>query len=243
MTPRKISYLQEDHSRWSRLVKKLEPTLESANKEFKDGLRAIGLQKDRIPSFEEINERLLPLTGWQYRAAEGEVSKHDFLVALAGKVFLAETKIRSEEEFDFCKLPDIFHDVYGHAAMLAYPRFSDFLLGLGLLALKHSDNPEAISGISNIYWYTAEVGVIYEGDLLHYYGGSIISSVSEIKTVMNPATTILPYAVFEVINTSYNSYDVNDRYFSVNNLTELNRSLQEADLILQEQYRHSMMVK
>lgn len=232
-----MNYTQQDHLIWSMLFERLQPAMKRTNKEYKAGMDIIGLPEDRVPNLKELNNTLVPVTGWQYKIAEGEVSNKDFLIALSEKTFLASSAIRSMEEFEFCKLPDIFHDVYGHAAMLADQKFCMFLENLGRLAIKFSDNDEAVAAISNIYWYTAEVGVVFEDGDLHYYGGSIISSLSEIDTVYDPGTKILPYVVEEVMETTYDSYNVNSVYFYVNDLQELNASVQEIEKNLNLRYR------
>jgi phenylalanine-4-hydroxylase len=229
-------YSTQDHKIWSLLTEKLNGAYEKTNMEFKVGLRQIKLPTHYIPTFAELNNVLRPYTGWSYQASEEVASNFKFLHALSNKIFLASSKIRSLEEFEFCKLPDIFHDVYGHAAMLVDNQFSDFLVGLGNIACKFKDHDEAISNLASIYWYTAEVGLVYEGGKLHYYGGSIISSLSEIATVYSSSADILPYSVKEVMNTSYNSYDVNSKYFYLNNLSELNESLKEIENVLEMRY-------
>ena len=175
----------------------------------------------------------MPLTGWQYRKSPDNLSMQDFLFALADKVFYAETQIRPEEEFNFCKLPDVFHDIYGHAGMLAHQPFCDFLQEIGRIAIANTGNEWAIKGLASIYWYTAEVGVIYENEQLHFYGGSIISSVSEINTVKDPNTKITKYIPAEVIATPYNSFDTNSQYFYIDSLSDLNNSLPEITAALQ----------
>lgn len=240
MTTQDIAYSNQDNERWERLIQKLTPSLAETNREFREGLLKIELPVHHIPTFAGINNKTVPLTGWKYEPATGKVSMYDFLASLAQKVFYAETQIRPEDEFDFCKLPDIFHDVYGHAAMLVHPGFCTFLEELGRLAIQYADSTEAINNLASIYWYTAEVGLIYEKEELRFYGGSIISSVSEINTVKKETTQLLPYNVQEVMNTSYNSYDVNDRYFYIQSLTDLNDSLPEIRSLLQQQYTPSL---
>jgi phenylalanine-4-hydroxylase len=230
----------KENERWTRLVNRIDAFLPETNIEFRQGMEKIQLPRTRIPLFEEVNEKLMPLTGWQYKKAPANLSMQDFLLALADKVFYAETQIRPEDEFNFCKLPDVFHDIYGHAAMLAHKQFCDFLEELGRIAIAHSGNEWAIKGLASIYWYTAEVGVIYENEQLHFYGGSIISSVSEINTVKDPHTKITKYLPAEVIATPYNSFDTNSQYFYIDSLSELNNSLPAIIHALQFQHEASV---
>lgn len=195
--------------------------------EYKEGLQLIGLQPDRIPLFEDLNSKLEPLTGWRYQPVKENLSYYEFLIALSEKVFMSSINIRTREELGFCKLPDIFHDVYGHAALLTYKPFAEFLEQLGKLGVKYGDNPKAVNALLSMYWYTAEVGLIYQDNQMIYYGGSIISSVNEIDRVYSDKVEILPFNVEQVMSTPYDSYQVNDQYYVINDLTELNDSLGE----------------
>jgi len=224
------NYSRADHATWAYLMGRADQYLGRVNKEYLDGWQQLQLPENRIPYFHELNDKLAPLTGWQYTAAPGIVSMEDFLIALSRKQFLSSVDIRPEDELDFCKLPDIFHDVFGHAALLANRPFCDFLEALGRLSVQYAGNGYVIQYLANIYWYTAEVGLVMEGNELKYYGGSIVSSISEINTVYSDHTVKHPFAVNKVGATSYDSYAVNDVYFVVPRLSALNDCLNDLEL-------------
>lgn len=225
MLQREDLYTPQDHMIWSLLCQRLAGSLSRASNVFREGFEKVSLAPDHVPDLPQLNRVLRSFTGWQYEYATGHVTNAIFLKALARKTFLCARQVRSMEELAFCKLPDIFHDVYGHAAMLADEPFSDFLHQLGAIAVEYGNNDEVMKSLSSIYWYTAEVGLIHEDKEIRYYGGSIASSLSEIETVYSPGTAILNYSVEEVMNTPYDSYAVNNQYYIIDSMPDLNYSL------------------
>jgi phenylalanine-4-hydroxylase len=227
-------YSQEDHEIWSILMKRIKGSLDKANKEYLKGLEIVNFSSDRVPTFDEVNSKLMPLTGWQYQPVEGSVSNYEFFEALSKKIFLSSIDIRSRDELEFCKLPDIFHDLFGHAPMLTDQSFCDFLEQLGLLS-QGFPSEKNLKYLSRLYWYTAEVGLVMEDKNLCYYGGSIISSLKEIETVLSPDTEKLSYNLDNIIHTNYDSYTVNNQYYVVNDLSILNESLDGLKIYLEKQ--------
>jgi len=220
-----VNYTNDDHERWQILFNRLQGYMHLFVPEYKKGLEVLQLSSSSVPSFNDINDKLTPLTGWQYKPMEGDMSYYEFLKSLANRVFHSATQVRSRQEMNFCKLPDIFHDVFGHSGLLVCPEVATFLEQLGQIGLNHEDNPEFILRLLNIYWYTAEVGLIQRNGHILCYGGSIISSVNEIERVYSGEVKILPYNLERIMETPYNSFEVNDQYFVISGFDELTKSL------------------
>lgn len=216
----KITYTETDHRTWSMLMEKSDKLLAHANKEFLVGFEKLKLPKNRVPEFAEINKTLLAATGWSYVPFEEVATSRSFLEHLGNRQFISSINVRTVEELEFCKLPDIFHDVFGHAAMLMDEQFCQFLYDLGQLALNNASD-EMIEILSRLYWYTVEVGLVKENGAIKYYGGSIISSLSEAKNISSPSVEIIPLDIERLVNTPYDSYAVNPYYFLANSLSEI----------------------
>jgi phenylalanine-4-hydroxylase len=120
--------------------------------------------------------------------------------------------------------------VFGHAALLTDAPFADFLEELGKLGARNKSDERKMKYLASIYWYTAEVGLIMENGTLKYYGGSIISSASEIETVYKDDSIKKIYSAAMAGQTPYDSYTVNSNYFIIDKLTDLNDSLEEIRL-------------
>ncbi len=78
-----------------------------------------------------LSERLATLTGWRVVPVTELVPDEVFFDHLANKRFPAGAFIRPEEEMDYLKEPDIFHDIFGHVPLLANPVYSDFMVAYG----------------------------------------------------------------------------------------------------------------
>jgi phenylalanine-4-hydroxylase len=87
--------------------------------------------KDRIPRFEEINERLHRATGWEIVGVPGLIPEVPFFTLLANRKFPVTDWIRTPQEFDYIVEPDIFHDLFGHVPLLFNPVFADYVQRYG----------------------------------------------------------------------------------------------------------------
>ena len=65
-------YTEVDQSTWGTLyARQLDLLPQRACTEFMDGLQALQLSPHRIPTFDELNERLAATTGWALVLAQG----------------------------------------------------------------------------------------------------------------------------------------------------------------------------
>src|SRR4029077_403385 len=76
-------------------------------------------------------DRLESITGWRGVPVTELVPDDAFFNHLANRRFPAGAFSRPEEEMDYLKEPDIFHDIFGHVPLLANPVFSDFMVAYG----------------------------------------------------------------------------------------------------------------
>src|SRR3546814_2715834 len=60
-------------------------------------------------------------TGWLVVAVPGLVPDEVFFDHLANRRFVSGNFIRSPDQLDYLKEPDVFHDVFGHVPLLADP--------------------------------------------------------------------------------------------------------------------------
>ena len=218
-------YTSDDHQIWRLMFDFCKDFNVNVSREFKQGFKKLNLSHDKIQNLETLNGTLSALTGWQYKAVSGSVSNLDFFHALSEKLFLSAVTIRAWEEISFCKSPDIFHDVYGHAALLANAKFGSFLEELGKIARQHKDNETVIQALSRLYWYTAEAGLILENGKLNFYGGGIVTSFSEYQRAFSGTIEASNFDLHEIISSPYDSLFVSNKYFVINSMDELNECL------------------
>ncbi|MBA3664822.1 MAG: phenylalanine 4-monooxygenase [Bacteroidetes bacterium] len=220
------NYTAEDHKVWSILFsRQMEALSLNAAKEFIEGVTKVNFQKDSIPDFNEINEKLSELTGWRLEPVKGIIPEKEFFELLSQKRFCATTWIRKMEELDYLEEPDMFHDVFGHIPLLSNPDFCSFLEGLSEIAKQHLNDPFALSLLGRVYWFTVEFGLLNENGTLKIYGAGIASSMGESKHSLSDKTEKLPFKISEILRTVYRNDVMQDKYFVICSLEELYQSL------------------
>jgi phenylalanine-4-hydroxylase len=173
-----VNYSTEEHQTWRILFERQCKLLPGrACDEFLKGLESLELSADSIPQLPNISAHLKALTGWQVAPVAALISAREFFQLLASRRFPAATFIRTREELDYVKEPDIFHELFGHCPMLTNPIYADFVHDYAskVLSLPESDWPL----LQRLFWFTVEFGLIATPKGLRAYGGGILSSISE----------------------------------------------------------------
>lgn len=229
------NYTEEDHQVWKILFDRQIVNLpDAATKEFLIGMEKVKFTNDKIPNFEETNEILRSLTGWELVAVEGIVDDRLFFELMANKKFPATTWLRKMSELDYLEEPDMFHDVFAHVPLLANQAFVDFLQALSQIGHEHSDDPVAIDLLSRVYWFTIEFGLIREQGDLRIYGAGILSSAGETEFSLSKKPKHFEYHVEQILNTPYRKDTFQDRYFIVDSYEQLFNSIDEVKALLSE---------
>lgn len=215
------SYSEADHDTYRRLYERQSALLPGlACDAFIEALPSLGI-KDRIPRFEEINERLKPATGWEIVAVPGLIPERPFFDLLANRRFPVTDWIRQPEEFEYIVEPDVFHDLFGHVPLLFNPVFADYVQRYGAGGLKAHDLG-AGELLSRLYWYTIEFGLIRQPDGLRAYGAGILSSSGELRhSVTSPTPQRIALDLVRCMRTRYKIDDYQATYFVIDSFEQL----------------------
>ncbi|WP_048439535.1 phenylalanine 4-monooxygenase [Caenimonas sp. SL110] len=215
------AYTSADHETYRRLYERQETLVPGhACDEFIAALPLLGA-KDRIPHFDEINERLHKATGWEIVAVPGLIPEVPFFTLLANRKFPCTDWIRKPEEFDYIVEPDVFHDLFGHVPLLFNPVFADHMQEYGKGGLK-AHGLDSCELLSRLYWYTIEFGLIRQADGLRAYGAGILSSPGELRHATESAEpNRLPLDVERVMRTRYKIDSYQQTYFVIDSFQEL----------------------
>lgn len=188
-------YSEENQLAWKTLYLRMLPQWERyANPVFRQGLGILGLDAERIPRLEAMNQVLAPLTGFQTRAVSGYVPAFSFFESLRRREFPTTITIRAYDRLDYLPEPDIFHDVAGHVPMHTDQKFSDTLVRFGECArvaveaaseigdpARRRDRLEAVlRAMSRFFWFTIEFGLIRTAEGIRAYGSGLLSSYGEL---------------------------------------------------------------
>jgi phenylalanine-4-hydroxylase len=215
------AYAAADHDTYRRLYERQAALVPGrACDEFLAALPLLGM-KDRIPHFDEINERLHKATHWEIVAVPGLIAEVPFFTLLANRKFPVTDWIRTPEEFDYIVEPDVFHDLFGHVPLLFDPVFADHMQEYGKGGLK-AHRLDACELLSRLYWYTIEFGLIRQKGGIRAYGAGILSSPGELQhAVESPEPQRLPLDIERVMRTRYKIGSYQKTYFVIDNFQEL----------------------
>ena len=147
--------------------------------EYLAAKQRLALPTDRIPQLDEVSATLRGLTGFRYVAAPGLVELREFYSSLGDRVFHSTQYVRHPSQPLYTPEPDVIHEVLGHGNQLASPRFAAVTRAAGA-AVARAERDETVQVIADVFWFTMEFGVMYDGPELKAYGAGICSSYGEI---------------------------------------------------------------
>lgn len=216
------AYRKEDQQTWAIMTERhMKFNYHLASSEYKKGFQNLRLNEERIIKINELNIRLERLSGWTLVPVGGLIPTKDFFYMLINKKYPVTTVIRKPHEIDFSEQPDIFHDIYGHVPMLTNEKFYRFLTEFSIIALKYINYEKAVEYLGRLYWYTYEMGIIWEDGKLTPYGGAIITSHAEIENVNNPDVPKHNFDLDRIFHTAYDPYKLQNEYFIIGSFDDL----------------------
>jgi phenylalanine-4-hydroxylase len=226
-------YTAQDQLVWKVLFDRQTALLHKrAASAFVEGLARIGFQRQTIPNFSEVSQKLRRATGWELVAVPGRVENATFFALLAERKFSATTWLRSMNQFDFVKEPDLFHDVFGHVPLLMDTTFADFLHLLGKTASQHLHDAEALRRLRALYGFTVQFGLVMEDGKPRIYGAGLLSSASETHHCVHEDTPRQPFDLATVLETVYTEERLQEQYFVLNSWEQLSQSVAELAVVL-----------
>ena len=157
------AYTAQDHGVWKTLYERQTKLLVGrACDAFVEGMRALPIGADAIPDFRRLSDVLMQRTGWQVVAVPGLVPDEVFFDHLANRRFPSGNFIRRPHELDYLEEPDVFHDVFGHAAA-DEPGDRRTTSRFTASAALRAQRLGVLDKLSRVYWYTVEFGLVQQG--------------------------------------------------------------------------------
>lgn len=203
--PPRIDYTEDEHGVWSTIWKQLAPAHDRyACSAWLDGLRRIRISRERVPQLAEVNEQLLPLTGFRMMPVAGLVTPGTFLRELGRGVFLATQYMRHASAPLYTPEPDVVHELIGHAVSLASDDFALLNRRFGEVAMTIDD--AAMQPLIRAYWYSLEFGVVRDGGALKVYGAGLLSSFGECGR-FESAAELVPFDLDVMAETPFDPTD------------------------------------
>ena len=223
------AYTDEQHGVWAELVKRVLPEVEKhAAKEYLEGFRIIGLQRDRLPKLKAVSMRLQPRTGWNSTPVSGFLPAPAFFEMLAARRFPTTTWLRNWKSLEYTPEPDIFHDVFGHVPMHAHRVFADFLEHYGRVCAAIEEQ-DVLEKLGRLFWYTVEFGLIHQDNRIKVYGSGLISSHGECMNVIEGHCAVHYFTLDEVLSTPVKVDEFQKLLFAVNSFDQIYEAMHEAE--------------
>ncbi|MFT3915315.1 MAG: aromatic amino acid hydroxylase [Anaeromyxobacteraceae bacterium] len=130
------AYTARDHAVWRHILRRLTALLEGkAHPRYLAGLAATGIEVERIPSLDEMNERLARV-GWSAVSVRGFIPPAVFTELQCRRVLAIAADIRTHEHIEYTPAPDIVHESAGHAPFIADPTYAEYLQRCGEVGWK-----------------------------------------------------------------------------------------------------------
>lgn len=207
-------YTAEDVEVWSILYRRQLGSLRGrVYSGFHEDLERLGLAPDRIPRFAELSRRLDEIAGWQVEAVGGFLPSREYLSMMAGRRLPAVARLRDKSELVHCKQPDLFHDVFGHAALLVRPTFRAYLEAFSRSALEHLGDERVLGHLGNFNKWVTEFGLIRENGSVKAFGAGLLSSSGELDHALGQVPRHLPADARTMIFTPHVSAEYQAQYF------------------------------
>jgi phenylalanine-4-hydroxylase len=222
-------YTPAEHALWGRLVSRQMALVKlHGAPQVTAGLQALNLNQ-RIPRFDEASRVLRRATGWEIVGVPGLIPERSFFAHLAQRHFPVTVWLRTPAEIDYLSEPDVFHDFFGHVALLCDPMFADFMQAYGNAGTK-AEAEGGLKMLARLYWYCVEFGLIRSGTQLRAYGAGILSSAGEtVYSVQDPRPHRIAFDLERVIRTDYLIDAYQQTYFVMDSFEQLFRNSYERD--------------
>jgi phenylalanine-4-hydroxylase len=229
------NYTPTDQLVWKTLFERQRANLETKGSAIYNNCLDIMepvINGNAVPSFDAINAWFKTTTQWEIVVVPGLIPVEDFFDLLANKQFCSSTWLRTMEQLDYLEEPDMFHDTFGHIPLLADPTFSEFAHRFGQLGQSFRGNTIVLNQLQRLYWFTIEFGLIQEQGEEKVYGAGIISSFGETNRVAKKDCNILPFDIDVVLKKVFQNDVLQEDYFLIQSLEELNEALHQASVQL-----------
>ncbi len=214
-------YTPENHRVWQTMYQRQTDALqEKACRQFYEGLRRINLDPEAVPRLDDINERIAPITGWTARAVPGYLDSRYFFECLRQTVYPTTISMRSADSMDYIEEPDIFHDVFGHMALMADRVYGQFMQTFGEIQDEVTTDQDVLE-MTRLFWFTIEFGLIQQDGGSRILGSGLLSSPGEAVNCLSERVKRRPFILAHVIAQPFRVDVYQDVLFVADSLEQL----------------------
>jgi len=218
-----VSYQPHEVDVWGTALAHLGPMHQAlACPEYLAAWPKLGFRADHIPSFDEVNAKLRPLTGFRYEPVAGLVTPRQFMERLADGVFLATQYMRHHSTPLYTPEPDVIHELVGHAPLLADREFAELNRLFGEVTLRADET--LVNKLIRLYWYVLEFGVFGTPGRYGVAGAGLLSSFGELGRFQGSAD-LRPFDLEAIAHAPFDPTDYQGTLYVAPSVTELKGQL------------------
>ncbi len=231
-------YTSADQEVWRKLFARQEPNIQDkAGSVYLRCLQEMKpvLHAEAIPRFEELSRVLTQKNGWSIKVVKGLVEVSEFFDLLRKRRFPSSTWLRKPEQLDYLEEPDMFHDIFGHIPQFMDDQYAAFMQRFGEFGYQNRHDPEVVTQLQRLYWFTIEFGVLREGGRFRIYGAGILSSFAETNHVMEHSDLAVPFDIKQIIDTDYDLSRIQEIYFQIESFEGLYQAIKDYEQIAKQE--------
>lgn len=220
-----VLFSEKQHQIWAKLFKGVLLTvMDHACSDWLVGFERLGLNPKRIPTIQELNEKMISATGWK---TERTSVRYTDAIPWYGKfdqrIFLVTDFLRSEKELAFTPEPDMFHDVIGHLPFMTIPHYTALQDMFAPAFLAAAD--EKKENIKRLAWFSTEFGLIRENGKTKIFGAGLLSSSGEMEHIMSGKVPIKEFTIDNVLKEDKAMWTFNKQLFIIDSIEQLKQEL------------------
>ncbi|MBL8915900.1 MAG: hypothetical protein JNM17_34695 [Archangium sp.] len=222
LSPRTSPFSDEEHGTWAAILAAHRPKRsKQLVQTFIDGVARLELDRDRIPTLEEVNARLGKLTGWNGVFVKGLEDGGGFYSLLRDKKFPIGHFVRDRRDLNYTPAPDVVHDLYGHVPFHTDARYADYCQRYGEFACRFLDDATRLRRLERYFWFTIEFGLVETKEGRRIFGAGIASSVGECERALSDAPEVLPFDVERICEQEFRIDQMQPRLFVLQSAEQL----------------------
>ncbi|MBL8921422.1 MAG: hypothetical protein JNJ54_21360 [Myxococcaceae bacterium] len=208
------AFTDDENATWGAVVRTQRPRrLEQLVPMFAKGLAVLGMDRETIPPLEEVNAKLMALTGWQGVYVKGLEDGRGFYSLLRDRKFPIGNFVRDQRDLNYTPAPDIVHDLYGHIPFFTNAPYADYCQRYGELACRFLDDAERLRRLERYFWFTIEFGLVETPAGRRIFGAGIASSIGECVYALSGEPEVVPFDVERICAQEFRIDQMQKRLF------------------------------
>jgi phenylalanine-4-hydroxylase len=210
------------HALFSRQVLNLK---DKAHPLFWDGLKNLNLSESHIPNTEQLSSELKKLSGFKIVKAQVQYAEdREWFKLLLKRKIMATDYIRVMEDLDFTPLPDIFHDVFGHLAILSHRPIADLAEKFGRTFIFAETDLQRFM-TERLWWSSMEFGLMKTTGKVVIFGAGLLSSFGETSHAFKSSSLHVDFAFDLLPNLDRSPHNFHQQYLIFESFEQISKAL------------------